>query len=164
MELQYLGSKWLFSSRSVFIFNLFCPSKDGGAHLGHSAPTQVYPGNASANKWSREVSLRPLTFSNYCSNAVLSNASTGLTVRFLGGEHRGFLKEGVKAYRMAQMPPLNSPFFFFICAGIVVLASAAPPKLLLGRSYPADARRSEQMSPDYAPRHSLCGMSKRISC
>jgi hypothetical protein len=31
---------------------------------------------------------------------------------FLGGDDRGFLKEGVKAYRMASMSPLNSPTFF----------------------------------------------------
>ncbi len=31
---------------------------------------------------------------------------------FFGGEHRGFLKEGVKAYQIAPMSPLNSSTFF----------------------------------------------------
>ncbi len=30
------------------------------------------------------------------------------------GEHRGFLKEGVKTYQMAPMSPLNSPTFFVL--------------------------------------------------
>jgi hypothetical protein len=32
---------------------------------------------------------------------------------FFGGDHRGFLKEGVKTSRMAPMSPLSSPTFFF---------------------------------------------------
>ncbi len=59
-----------------------------------------------------------MTFSNHCSNAVFSNASPGLTVRFFGGEHRGFLTEGVKNYQIAPMSPLNSPTFF-VCTSIV---------------------------------------------
>ncbi len=35
-----------------------------------------------------------------------------LSASFFGGEHRGFLKKGVKTYRMAPMSPLNSPTFF----------------------------------------------------
>jgi hypothetical protein len=31
---------------------------------------------------------------------------------FFGGEHRGFLKEGVKTYLLAPMAPLNSPIIF----------------------------------------------------
>ncbi len=38
---------------------------------------------SESNKW-RAASLQPLTFSNHCSNAILSNASPGLTIRFLG--------------------------------------------------------------------------------
>ncbi len=63
------------------------------------------------NKW-KAASLQPQTFSNHCSNAIFSNASPGLMVHFSGGEHRGFLKEGVKTYWMAPMSPLNSPTFF----------------------------------------------------
>jgi hypothetical protein len=63
------------------------------------------------NKW-RAAFLRPLTFSNHCSNVLFSNASPGLTACFFGGEHRVFLKDGVKTYRMAPMSPFNSAIFF----------------------------------------------------
>jgi hypothetical protein len=64
------------------------------------------------NKWGA-ASLQPSTFSNHCSNSAYSNASPDLTVRFFFvGEHRDFLKEGVKTYRMAPMSPLDSPTFF----------------------------------------------------
>jgi hypothetical protein len=56
---------------------------------------------------------------------VFSNASPGLPVRFLGGEHRGFLKEGVKTYQMAPISPLNS-FFFFFCLHIYSLCDNEP--------------------------------------
>ncbi len=81
-------------------------------HLSESNWCQESVGGICfSNKW-RAASLQPLIFSNHCWNAVFSNASPSLTVRFLGVEHRGFLREGVKAYRMASMSPLNSPTFF----------------------------------------------------
>jgi hypothetical protein len=40
------------------------------------------------------------------------NTSPGLTVPFLGGEHRDFLEEGVETYQMAPKSPLNSTTFF----------------------------------------------------
>jgi hypothetical protein len=69
------------------------------------------------NKW-RVASLQPLTFSNHCLNAVCSNASPGLTVRFILGENWGFLKAGAQTYRMAAMSPLNLTTIFFVCASI----------------------------------------------
>ncbi len=50
---------------------------------------------------------------------------------FFGGEHRGFLKEGVKTYRMAPMSSLNSTTFFFVCASIVYARDNSKPQLSL---------------------------------
>jgi hypothetical protein len=79
------------------------------------------------NQW-RAASLGPLTFS-----AGFSNASPGLTVRFLSlliflGEHRGFLKEGVKTYwklngtdvACSQPASENSPGFPSISSFLIL--------------------------------------------
>ncbi len=49
---------------------------------------------------------------------------------FFGGEHRSFLKDGVKTYRMAPMSPLNSPIFL-VCTSIVyasIMFGATPSR------------------------------------
>jgi hypothetical protein len=63
--------------------------------------------------------VEDLTSANQLSNAVSSNASPRLMVRFLGGERRSFLKDGVKTYQLAPMSPPNSPTFFIVGISIV---------------------------------------------
>ncbi len=61
-------------------------------HLSESTWCQESVGGICfTNKW-RAASLQPPTFSNNCYNAVFSNASLGLTVRFLGVNIRIFWK------------------------------------------------------------------------
>ncbi len=59
-------------------------------HLSESTWCQEsVVGICFTKKW-RAACLQPLTFSNHCSNAVFSNASPGLTVRFFLGWTSGF--------------------------------------------------------------------------
>jgi hypothetical protein len=129
IEYRCADGRFLMSPRGVAIPNqnylsssetrVNASLKTWKSHLSQSNWCQESIGGICfLNKW-RAASLRPLSFLNQRSNAGFSNASPGLTVRFLGGEHRGFLNERVKIYRMAPMSPLNSPTFFFICASIV---------------------------------------------
>jgi hypothetical protein len=71
------------------------------------------------NKWS-VASLQPLTFSNYCSNAVFSNASSGLTVRFLGVNIGVFWKRESRPIEWRQYR-LSTRKFFFFCLHIYSL-------------------------------------------
>jgi hypothetical protein len=65
------------------------------------------------NKW-RAASLQPLTFQTSAQTQYFQmHLLLWVNGSFFLGEHRGFLKEGVKIYRMAPMSPLNSPTFFF---------------------------------------------------
>jgi hypothetical protein len=65
----------------------------------------------------KQLLYNPRHFQTTAKMQYFQNASFGLTVRFWG-EHRGFLEEGVKTYRMAPMSPLNSPTFF-VCTSVV---------------------------------------------
>ncbi len=53
--------------------------------------------------------VEDLAISNTGLNMAFSKACPGWTVRLLGGDDRGFLKEGVMTYQMALMLPLNLP-------------------------------------------------------
>jgi hypothetical protein len=121
IDYRCADGRFLMSPRGMAVSNTRCLSssetrvnagiRGWKLHLSESTWCQESFGGICFTNKRRAASLQPLTFSNHCSNSVFLNASPGLTVRFLGGEHRGFLKEGVKAY-MAPMSPLNSPTFF----------------------------------------------------
>jgi hypothetical protein len=65
------------------------------------------------------IVVKKLASPNSGLKRVNLNACSGQTVRFLVGEHRGFLKKGVKTYLMAPMAPFNTPTIFFIVTSIV---------------------------------------------
>ncbi len=52
------------------------------------------------------------------SKAISSNASSGSTGQFLGGDDRNFLKEGVETYQMAPMSPLQ--IYSWLCTRLVL--------------------------------------------
>jgi hypothetical protein len=94
-------------------------------HLSESTWCQESVGGICfTNKW-RAASQQPLTLSNDGESSVISNASPGLTVCFFfWGEHRGFLKEGVKTYWMAPMCLSTRQLFF--CLHIYSLWTKVP--------------------------------------
>jgi hypothetical protein len=65
-------------------------------------------------KWRAEPLQPGLEFDNVklLVEGSIFNASSGQTVSSLGGNDRGFLKDGVKNYPTAPMPLLNSPTLF----------------------------------------------------
>ncbi len=88
-------------------------------HLSESTWCQESAGVICfTNKW-RAASLQPLKFSNGCSNAVFSNASPGLTVRFLRVNIDVFWKRESKHKERRQMSSLNLPTFLFVCTSTV---------------------------------------------